>query len=124
MSPKKSNTKTKINLKRYLREYQALGTAGGLYHFRDEILRGNPQQFFVMHVDIACSFPLEEMLKAHMRHRGLCTMLSTKVVQNGFLVFLFFFLILHTFLNLRLPVNMPTNTVVLSPIKTIKSCTM
>jgi NDP-sugar pyrophosphorylase family protein len=66
VSPKKSNTKTKINLKRYLREYQALGTAGGLYHFRDEILRGNPQQFFVMHVDIACSFPLEEMLKAHM----------------------------------------------------------
>ena len=24
----------------YLREYQALGTAGGLYHFRDAILKG------------------------------------------------------------------------------------
>lgn len=64
---------------RYLREYQALGTAGGIYHFRDEIIRGNPQQFFVMHVDVACTFPLNEMVAAHMRHRGLCTMLSTKV---------------------------------------------
>jgi mannose-1-phosphate guanylyltransferase len=67
---------------RYLREYQSLGTAGGLYHFRDEILRGNPQQFFVMHVDIACAFPLNEMMDAHMKHRGLCTMLGTKVIKN------------------------------------------
>lgn len=65
--------------KRYLREYQALGTAGGIYHFRDEIIRGNPQQFFVMHVDIACTFPLKEMAAFHQGHRGLCTMLSTKV---------------------------------------------
>ncbi|KAL0074549.1 nucleotide-diphospho-sugar transferase [Phycomyces blakesleeanus] len=70
-----------INI-RYLREYQSLGTAGGLFHFRDEILRGNPQQFFVMHVDIACSFPLNEMMAAHMKHRGLCTMLSTKVPRD------------------------------------------
>ncbi|KAI8381516.1 nucleotide-diphospho-sugar transferase [Radiomyces spectabilis] len=67
---------------RYLREYQSLGTAGGLYHFRDEILRGNPQQIFVMHVDIACNFPLNEMMEAHMKHRGLCTMLSTKVPRE------------------------------------------
>ncbi|SAL95921.1 hypothetical protein [Absidia glauca] len=67
---------------RYLREYQSLGTAGGLYHFRDEILRGNPQQFFVMHVDIACAFPLNEMMDAHMKHRGLCTMLGTKVPRE------------------------------------------
>ena len=26
---------------RYLREYKAMGTAGGLYHFRDQILRGD-----------------------------------------------------------------------------------
>ncbi|KAI7867793.1 nucleotide-diphospho-sugar transferase [Spinellus fusiger] len=67
---------------RYLREYQSLGTAGGLYHFRDEILRGHPQQFFVMHADIACSFSLNEMVEAHMKHRGLCTMLSTKVPRD------------------------------------------
>lgn len=28
----------------------------GLYHFRDTILKGNPDQIFVMHADIACSF--------------------------------------------------------------------
>lgn len=33
----------------YLREYRPLGTAGGLYHFRDSILKGNPKQ--------ACIFP-------------------------------------------------------------------
>ncbi|CAO3626907.1 unnamed protein product [Cunninghamella blakesleeana] len=67
---------------RYLREYQSLGTAGGIYHFRDEILRGNPQQFFVMHVDIACAFELNDMMNAHMGHRGLCTMLGTKVPRE------------------------------------------
>ncbi|KAL4209296.1 Proteasome subunit alpha type-2 [Rhizopus azygosporus] len=67
---------------KYLREYQALGTAGGIYHFRDEVIRGNPQQFFVMHVDIACDFPLNEMMETHMKHRGLCTMLSTKVPRD------------------------------------------
>ncbi|KAI9356693.1 nucleotide-diphospho-sugar transferase [Pilaira anomala] len=76
-----SNEFPNLNLK-YLREYQALGTAGGIYHFRDEIIRGNPHQFFVMHVDVACTFPLNEMLSAHMKHRGLCTMLSTKIVRE------------------------------------------
>ena len=37
-----------IYTKRYMREYQALGTAGGLYHFRDEIMRGGTDAFFVM----------------------------------------------------------------------------
>ncbi|GAA5812226.1 hypothetical protein MFLAVUS_005676 [Mucor flavus] len=76
-----SNEFPNLNIK-YLREYQALGTAGGIYHFRDEIIRGNPQQFFVMHVDVASTFPLNEMLAAHMKHRGLCTMLSTKIVRE------------------------------------------
>ena len=39
-----------------MREYQSLGTAGGLYHFRDSILKGNPDQIFVLHADIACTF--------------------------------------------------------------------
>ncbi|CEG73580.1 Putative Mannose-1-phosphate guanylyltransferase [Rhizopus microsporus] len=64
---------------RYLHEYSALGTAGGIYHFRDEILRGHTKQFFVMHIDIACSFPLNDMIRSHMKHRGVCTMLGTKV---------------------------------------------
>ncbi|KAI9592325.1 nucleotide-diphospho-sugar transferase [Syncephalis fuscata] len=64
---------------RYLREYQALGTAGGLYHFRDEILHGQPDRFFVLHADICCSFPLNAMMRFHRDHRGLCTILGTKV---------------------------------------------
>ncbi|KAI8378408.1 nucleotide-diphospho-sugar transferase [Blakeslea trispora] len=67
---------------RYLHEYQALGTAGGIYHFRDEILRGQTKQFFVMHIDIACSFPLNDMIEAHKGHRNICTMLGTKVPQS------------------------------------------
>jgi mannose-1-phosphate guanylyltransferase len=68
-----------LDLLSYLREYQALGTAGGIYHFRDEILRGDPKSFFVIHADIACAFPLRGMLDAHSKHRGLCTLLGTKV---------------------------------------------
>lgn len=67
----------------YLREYQSLGTAGGLYHFRDEILRGNPGQVFVLHADVACTFPLQAMKKAHEGHRGLCTILGTKVPRES-----------------------------------------
>ncbi|XP_077979372.1 mannose-1-phosphate guanylyltransferase regulatory subunit alpha-A-like isoform X1 [Glandiceps talaboti] len=50
---------------RYLQEYTSLGTAGGLYHFRDQILSGNPKSFFVFNVDVCCDFPLEEMLEFH-----------------------------------------------------------
>jgi mannose-1-phosphate guanylyltransferase len=56
-----------------------LGTAGGLYHFRDEIQRGHPHQVFVLNADVACSFPLNEMIKLHSTHQGLCTILGTKV---------------------------------------------
>ena len=33
---------------RYLREYQCLGTAGGLHHFKDVILSGGTSYFFVL----------------------------------------------------------------------------
>lgn len=50
-----------LNIK-YLREYKALGTAGGLFHFRDEIKRNNPDKIFVVHGDIICNFPFSEIL--------------------------------------------------------------
>ncbi|XP_071791471.1 mannose-1-phosphate guanyltransferase alpha-A-like isoform X1 [Asterias amurensis] len=50
---------------RYLQEYTSLGTAGGLYHFRDQILSGQPQGFFVFNGDLCCKFPLVEMLEFH-----------------------------------------------------------
>ncbi|ORY48244.1 nucleotide-diphospho-sugar transferase [Rhizoclosmatium globosum] len=64
---------------RYLREYQSLGTGGGLYHFRDEILRGNPDKFFVLNADIACSFPLESILAFDSQKKAAATIFGFKV---------------------------------------------
>jgi len=64
---------------RYLREPSALGTAGGLYHFRDTILApidnnndsksDQIQGFFVMNGDVCADFPLEDMLDMHFNNR-------------------------------------------------------
>ncbi|KAI9183178.1 hypothetical protein H9P43_004095 [Blastocladiella emersonii ATCC 22665] len=77
---------------RYLREYQALGTAGGLFHFRDEILRGSPRKLFVLHSDICTGTPLHAMLTFHAdreadaRTQGkpapLCTVLTARVSRE------------------------------------------
>ena len=66
---------------RYLQEYTALGTAGGLYHFRDQILAGNPDSFFVMNSDVCGDFPLKEMLSFTVQKGGgsHCTVLGTEV---------------------------------------------
>lgn len=64
---------------KYLREYQSLGTAGGLYLFRDVILRDSPKMIFVLHSDLCCSFPLENMLKMHLEKNAIGTLLGTKV---------------------------------------------
>jgi mannose-1-phosphate guanylyltransferase len=63
---------------RYLREYSSLGTAGGLYHFRDVILKGNPQQIYVLHADICCTYPLVELKAFHDRHQGMGTVMGIK----------------------------------------------
>uniref|UniRef100_A0A8C6Z3M2 GDP-mannose pyrophosphorylase A n=1 Tax=Nothoprocta perdicaria TaxID=30464 RepID=A0A8C6Z3M2_NOTPE len=54
---------------RYLQEYAALGTGGGIYHFRDQILSGGPEAFFVLNADVCSEFPLREMLEFQ-RRRG------------------------------------------------------
>ena len=64
---------------RYLREYEALGTAGGLYHFRDAILKGNPDRFFVLNADVCCSFPLNDMLKLFEQKDAEAVILGTRV---------------------------------------------
>uniref|UniRef100_A0A493TA16 GDP-mannose pyrophosphorylase A n=1 Tax=Anas platyrhynchos platyrhynchos TaxID=8840 RepID=A0A493TA16_ANAPP len=53
---------------RYLQEYAALGTAGGIYHFRDQILSGGTEAFFVLNADVCSEFPLQEMLGFGQRH--------------------------------------------------------
>ncbi|XP_030637804.1 mannose-1-phosphate guanylyltransferase regulatory subunit alpha-B [Chanos chanos] len=53
---------------RYLQEFAALGTGGGIYHFRDQILSGGPAAFFLMNADVCSEFPLEDMLRFHRQH--------------------------------------------------------
>lgn len=71
-----------VTVCRYLQEYTALGTAGGLYHFRDQILAGTPDYFFVMNADVCGDFPLQEMLKFHQsKPTGTyCTILGAEVL--------------------------------------------
>lgn len=68
---------------RYLREYQALGTAGGLYHFRDQILKGRPDRFFVLNADVCCSFPLNEMLRTFEEKGAEALILGTRVSNEA-----------------------------------------
>ena len=68
---------------KYLREYQALGTAGGLYHFRDAILKGRPERLFVLNSDVCCSFPLNEMLKMFMEKDAEAVILGTRVSEEA-----------------------------------------
>lgn len=67
----------------YLREYTALGTAGGLFHFRDAILKGGPQRFFVLNADVCCSFPLGEMLKLFEEKKAEAVILGTRVSNDS-----------------------------------------
>ncbi|KAG8000758.1 Mannose-1-phosphate guanyltransferase alpha-A [Nibea albiflora] len=53
---------------RYLQEYAALGTGGGIYHFRDQIVSGSPEAFFVLNADVCSAFPLAEMLSFQKEH--------------------------------------------------------
>ncbi|KAJ2761278.1 hypothetical protein IWQ57_006092 [Coemansia nantahalensis] len=68
---------------KYLREYSQLGTAGGFFHFRDQILRGGPKNIFMLYTDICCSFPLGELLAQHERHGRLGTIMVTKVERSS-----------------------------------------
>lgn len=58
---------------RYLQEFTSLGTAGGMYHFRDQIRAGAPEAFFVLNGDVCADFPLRELYKFH-RQRSTTTM--------------------------------------------------
>jgi len=52
---------------RYLQEYTMLGTAGSIYHFRDVILSGKPEAFFVIFSDVFCDYPLQKMFEARQK---------------------------------------------------------
>lgn len=69
---------------RYLQEYTALGTAGGIHHFRDQIRRGDPDAFFLINGDVCGNFPLVEMLDFHssLPSDNVITMLGTEATRQ------------------------------------------
>lgn len=66
---------------RYLQEFTVLGTAGGLYHFRDQIRMGNPDAFFVMNGDVCADFPLQQLYQFHKEQPSRC---NTKALVSTF----------------------------------------
>ena len=77
-----TTTPTTTPTYRYLQEFTALGTAGGMYHFRDQILSGKPRQLFVMNCDACGEFPLAEMLRFHQsKPSPAFTILGTEVIH-------------------------------------------
>nr|CDS28572.1 remodeling and spacing factor 1 [Hymenolepis microstoma] len=50
---------------RYLQEFTSLGTAGGIFQFRDQISVGTLDLLFVMNADVCCDAPLQEMVEFH-----------------------------------------------------------
>ena len=72
--------KYSVNI-RYLQEFVELGTAGGMYHFRDQIRAGNPECFFVLNGDVSAEFSLQELYDFHISRIGsnaLISILSTE----------------------------------------------
>lgn len=57
-----------------------LGTAGGMYHFRDQIRAGNPSAFFVLNGDVCADFPLQKLYDFHKSKNG-----QAEVSCSGFM---------------------------------------
>lgn len=69
---------------RYLQEFTALGTAGGMYHFRDQIRSGNPGAFFVLNGDVCADFPLQELYDFHRskNEKALVSIMGTEATRQ------------------------------------------
>lgn len=71
--------KYRVNI-RYLQEFVELGTAGGLYHFRDQIRAGNPEFFFVLNGDICADFPLQQLYDFHVSKTGALVSIKLLII--------------------------------------------
>ncbi|CAG9813287.1 unnamed protein product [Phaedon cochleariae] len=73
---------------KYLQEFVALGTAGGLFHFRDQIRSGSPDAFFVMNGDVCADFPLVDLYNFHKslpsscNSKALVTIMGTEATRQ------------------------------------------
>lgn len=68
---------------RYLQEFTMLGTAGGMYHFRDQIRVGNPTAFFVLNGDVCSDFPLNELYEFHKSKNGQAEVTNIHFVNDS-----------------------------------------
>jgi mannose-1-phosphate guanylyltransferase len=50
---------------KYLQEFTRMGTAGGLYHFRDQLRHKNPKELVVINGDVCGDFDFDSMLAQH-----------------------------------------------------------
>uniref|UniRef100_A0A0K2USF9 Mannose1phosphate guanyltransferase alphalike [Megachile rotundata] n=1 Tax=Lepeophtheirus salmonis TaxID=72036 RepID=A0A0K2USF9_LEPSM len=71
---------------RYLQEFAPLGTAGGIYHFRDQIRSGSPRAFFVFNGDVCANFPLTDLLEFH-KEPSLMSLTGTEATKQQSLNF-------------------------------------
>lgn len=60
-----------------------MGTGGGLYHFRDQILRGKTDYVVVLHSDVCFGFSLTEVIEFHQKNPdALATLVGKKVPRD------------------------------------------
>uniref|UniRef100_A0A6G1S302 Mannose-1-phosphate guanyltransferase alpha n=1 Tax=Aceria tosichella TaxID=561515 RepID=A0A6G1S302_9ACAR len=50
---------------KYLQEFTRMGTAGGLYHFRDQLRHNDPTELVVINGDVCGDFDFDSMLAQH-----------------------------------------------------------
>eukprot|EP00172_Hildenbrandia_rubra_P000441 Plantae.Rhodophyta-Hildenbrandia_rubra.ctg12150.p1 GENE.Plantae.Rhodophyta-Hildenbrandia_rubra.ctg12150~~Plantae.Rhodophyta-Hildenbrandia_rubra.ctg12150.p1 ORF type:complete len:425 (+),score=57.38 Plantae.Rhodophyta-Hildenbrandia_rubra.ctg12150:266-1540(+) len=67
---------------RYLREAAELGTSGGLNRYRDVIIAGDPAAVLILHCDVGCAFPLQEMLDFHFSKGTWGTILGKELSEE------------------------------------------
>lgn len=73
-----------IGHRRYLQEHTTLGTAGGLFHFRDRILSGSPDGFFVLNGDVCAEFPMDMMLQFYEEriNEAIASVMATEATKQ------------------------------------------
>lgn len=69
---------------RYLQECDPMGTAGGVYRFRDEIRAGEPEAVFLINGDVCGIFNLHLMLRFHRKlpSQTLVTVMATEATRK------------------------------------------
>ncbi|RLV93364.1 hypothetical protein JA1_002503 [Spathaspora sp. JA1] len=70
----------KLKIK-YLSEPKPLGTAGGLYHFRDEIFTSQDCKLLMIHGDVICDYPFKQLLEFYDQQKSNITILGLDPVS-------------------------------------------